>query len=516
MVTATGVSLGRVMKWLAIGAGGLAVTTLAVPIAPEAQQLTELIVRNGLIVNADGRSLSDIRIRGEKIVEIGANLSPTAGAREIDAKGMLLLPGAVDTHTHLNAVPPAQPRPNANTDDYVSGSAAAFAGGVTTVSNFPAIPATEEPDVYADRVISEVHKSAMADVFLHVGMGNDPARFTDVSVFNKLAARGLVSTGEDFLARASFDPNVVGWFKAFRVSGEAGVLSMLHCEDWAIMADAQERMMAQGKGSIHNFAQSAPALAEVVAVQRAVSFAEATGSPIYILHTSSGRALKVAEDAMRRGLPVYVETRPMYLHLTADVYQRPDVGLYLGGPPLRDKWDQDMLWEGIAKGTVHTIGTDHSAYTKAAKLDPTQTIINKRMGLNNLQDYRPMMFSDGVVKGRITVEQFVEVTSTNAAKLFGLYPRKGVIQVGSDADIVVWDANMKKIIKDEDQFSNAKYSTYAGWEVTGFPKTTIRRGEVVYDNGKVLAKPGSGKFIPGAKFSRPTLRPISTFRADSH
>ena len=244
-------------------------------------------------------------------------------------------------------------------------------------------------------------------------------------------------------------------------------------------------------------------------MQRAVAIAEATGSPMYILHVSSGRALKVAEDAMARGLPVYVETRPMYLHLTAAVYQQPDVGLYLGGPPLRDKWDQDMLWEGIAKGTVHTIGTDHTGYTRAAKLDPTQTLANKRLGLANLQEYLPMMFSEGVLTGRITLEQFVAVTSTNAAKLFGFYPRKGTIQVGSDADIVIWDPTITKLIRDEDQLSRAGYSTYAGLEVTGFPRTTIRRGEVVYDDGAVVAESGSGKFIPGAPFRRPVLRPVT-------
>ena len=212
---------------------------------------------------------------------------------------------------------------------------------------------------------------------------------------------------------------------------------------------------------------------------------------------------------MARGLPVYVETRPMYLHLTQEVYQRPDAGLYLGGPPLREKWDQDILWEGIAKGTVHTIGTDHTGYSREAKLDPTQTIVDKRMGFSNLQEYLPMLFSEGVLKERITLEQFVAVTSTNAAKLFGMYPRKGTIEVGSDADIVIWDPTMKKTIRDQDQFSNVNYSTYAGWEVTGFPRTTIRRGEVVYDNGEVIAQPGSGKFIPGAPFQRPHLRPTS-------
>jgi dihydropyrimidinase len=224
---------------------------------------------------------------------------------------------------------------------------------------------------------------------------------------------------------------------------------------------------------------------------------------------SSGRAQKVAEEAMSRGLPVFVETRPMYLHLTQEVYQRPDAGLYLGGPPLREKWDQDVLWEAIAKGTVHTIGTDHTGYSKAAKLDPTQTMLNKRMGLSNLQEYLPMLFSEGVIKGRITLERFVSVTSTNAAKLFGLYPRKGTIQVGSDADIVVWDPAMKNTIRDQDALSNAKFSTYAGWEVTGFPKITMRRGEIVYENGKILTRPGSGKFIPGGRFQRPNLRQSS-------
>jgi dihydropyrimidinase len=474
-----------------------------------AQQPGELIIRNGLIATAAGRTFGDIRIRGEQIAEIGTNLAAGAGAREIDAHGMILMPGAVDTHTHLNAEPPNPPRPNGNTDDYVSGSSAAFAGGATTLSNFLPMLDNEDPDTYAARVKGAIHKTGMADFFIHVNMGNDPAKFTP-ALYSALAAKGFVSTGEDFLARVSFDQNAVAWFKSFRDAGPAGVLSMLHAEDASIMAEAQERLMAEGKGSIHNFSQSAPVVAEVVAVQRAVAIAEATGTPIYILHTSSGRALQVAEDAMRRGLPVFVETRPMYLHLTAEVYQRPDAGLYLGGPPLRDKWDQDRLWEGIARGTVHTIGTDHSGYSKASKLDPTQTLANKRMGLANLQEYLPMIFSEGVVKERITLEQFVAVTATNAAKLFGLYPRKGTIQVGSDADIVIWDPAMRKKIRDEDMFSNAKYSTYAGWDVTGWPKTTIRRGEVVFDAGKILAKPGSGKFIPGAPFERPVLRPLST------
>lgn len=487
---------------------GLTMSGLQGPLV-RAQAPTDLIIRNGLIVNEDGRFAADVRIRGEVIVEIGPKLAVTPGAREIDAAGMLLVPGAIDTHTHLNPEAPNPPRPNANADDYVSGSAAALAGGITTVSNFLPMLPNETVDAYTARITGAIHKSGIADVFIHVNMGNDPTPFTDQALFDRLAAKGFVSTGEDFLARESFDKNSVGWLKAFRASGHAGVVSMLHAEDWSIMAEAQERLIAAKNTSLHNFANSAPIIAEVMAVQRGVAIAEATGAPIYILHTSSGRALKVAEEAMRRGLPVYVETRPMYLHVTAEMYQRPDVGLWIGGPPLRDKWDLEMLWDGIRRGVVHTIGTDHTGYTKEAKLDPTQDITNKRMGINNLQDYRPMLFSEGVVKGRITAEQFVAVSATNAARIFGMYPRKGVIQVGSDADIVIWDPTLTRKLTDAEEFSNARFSSYAGWEVTGFPRTTIRRGEVVYDKGKILGKPGSGKFIPGGKFQRPTLRPLS-------
>ena len=226
---------------------GLTAAGLAMGVPVFAQQQTETIIRNGLIVNESGRMEADVRIRGEKIAEIGRNLAAGSGAREIEAQRMLLLPGAVDTHTHLIAELPKPPQPNANTDDYASGSSAALAGGATTISNFiPMLPG-EEANAYADRVIGQIQKTGIADFFIHVNMGNDPAPFTR-AMFDKLADRGFVSTGEDFLARASFDEHAVGWYKAFKASGQAGVLSMLHCEDYPIMAEAQDTLMAEGKG----------------------------------------------------------------------------------------------------------------------------------------------------------------------------------------------------------------------------------------------------------------------------
>jgi dihydropyrimidinase len=492
---------------------------LAVAVERPGAQEPELIIHNGLIVNEDGRMAADIRIRGEKIVEIGAKLAAIPGAREIDASGTFLLPGIVDTHTHLPLDVSIPPPPKGNQDNIITGGEAALAGGITLLGDFIAIGKGEDPNAYADRNIALIQKNSLADVYIHTSVnpldtpkGAPPDPLTQRKTFDALAARGIVSTGEDMMARESYDKNSLAWMKLFRVSGEAGVVSMIHAEDYSIMADAQERLETLNEGtglSLKNFAQSSPMIAEVLAVQRAVAIAEATGSPIFILHTTSGRALAVIEDAQRRGLLVYCETRPWNLFGTEQGYQKPDGGIYVGGPPLRPKWDQDVLWEDIRKGVIDTIGTDHTAFSKEAKLDTTQTILDKRMGQNTLQDYPPMMFSEGVMKDRITLEQMVAVTSTNAAKIFGMYTRKGTIQVGSDADIVIWDPAKKKVLNDKDQFSKAGYSTYAGKEVTGLPITTIRRGEVVYDHGKILAKPGSGKFIPGGKFQRPYLRPLS-------
>jgi dihydropyrimidinase len=501
-----------------------AVTCLAIALmvqssVTQAQLPAELVIHNGLIVNENGRMAADIRIQGEKIVEIGSALKASPGAKEINAAGMILMPGIIDTHTHLPVDVSIAPPAKGNQDNIITGGRAALAGGITTLGDFIGIKNDEDPNAYADRNIAFIQKNSIADVYIHASVnpvdtpkGSPPDPLTQKKTFDALAARGIVSTGEDFMARESYDKNSLAWITLFRVSGEAGVLSMIHAEDYSIMADAQRRLTTENGGAgltLKNFAKSAPMVAEVLAVQRSVAIAEATGSPVYILHTTSGRAVKVIEDAQRRGLMVYAETRPWNLFGTELGYQKPDGGIYVGGPPLRPKWDQDMLWDGIRKGTIHTIGTDHTAFSKEAKLDPTQTINDKRMGQNTLQDYPPMMFSEGVMKDRITLEQMVAVTSTNAAKLMGLYPRKGVIAVGSDADIVIWDQTKKKILNDKDQLSRAGYSTYAGHEVTGLPITTIRRGEIVYDNGKVLGQPGSGKYIPGDKFQRPTLRPLT-------
>jgi len=280
----------------------------------------------------------------------------------------------------------------------------------------------------------------------------------------------------------------------------------MHCEDLAIVSLSQQRLIAEGRGSLTYFAESRPVVAEAVATERAVAMSEAAGAPIYIVHLSSERALRVAEQGRARGLPVYVETRPIYLHLTEERFTGPDAGLYIGQPPLRTRRDQDALWTGLATGSIHVVGSDHVGYTREQKLDPSQTVATHRAGMSNLQVLRPMLFSEGVRTGRLTLERFVAVTATNPAKLFGLYPRKGTIAVGSDADLVLWDPGQTRTIRDADILSKSGFSIYAGWEVTGWPRRTIRRGEIVYENGRVVGSAGSGRLVTRQRWQRPDFR----------
>ena len=194
-------------------------------------------------------------------------------------------------------------------------------------------------------------------------------------------------------------------------------------------------------------------------------------------------------------MPVFVETRPLYLHLSAERFEEAEAGRYVGQPPLREPGDISALWHGLRQGTVHTVCTDHVAWSLAAKLDPAHTITHLRPGVENLQVMLPMLYSEGVRQGRISVHRLVEVLATNAAKLFGLYPRKGTIAVGSDADLVVFDPTITQRVTGSMLKGNADYSPYEGWEVTGWPVITLRRGEVVYRDGEVLGRPGSGLLL---------------------
>jgi dihydropyrimidinase len=287
-----------------------------------------------------------------------------------------------------------------------------------------------------------------------------------------------------------------------RKAGQLGLLSLLHCEDDALINSIGQHFIDQGKADLKYYAEARPVITEEAATHRCVGFAESTGAPIYVVHISSERALRAVEAGKARGLPVFSEVRQIYLYFTDDVYQRPDVGLFIGRPPMRKQSDVDYMWKAIARGAIDVVDTDHSGYTREEKLAP-QTVLNHRAGMNSLQIYLPMMWSTGVRTKRITTEQFVAVTAANPAQLMGMYPQKGKIAVGSDADIVLWDPNETRTVRDEDELSAAKHTIYAGKTFTGWPKITIRRGDVVWENRQIKATPGSGKVIARQKWQKP-------------
>jgi dihydropyrimidinase len=465
----------------------LSLTLLMACALPVSSQ--DLLIRGGTVVTSEGSFAADVLVRAGTIVGLGQSLVAPDGTRIIDASGKLVLPGGVDPHVHLGG---------SRADDYRTGSMAALAGGITTISNFSFASGGTTLAEAVDREAELIEEQALADVILHPNI-NDPA--TQLAQIPSLLDETGQASIKVFMVTPAFDDQVRGYLSTMDAAREAGILTMVHTEDGPILAKAVDELTAAGKTSLEYFPESRPVLGEVVAMQRAVAMSEQTGAPIYTVHVSSERALRVAQDAQSRGLPVYVETRPIYLHFTRDRFDHPDRGLYVGQPPLREQTDQDALWAGLANGTIHVVGTDHVAYTRETKLDPAQTISRHRAGLNNLQVVRPMLYSEGVVTGRITAERFVEVTATNPAKLFGIYPQKGAIQVGSDADIVIWDATDTHEIRDEDMFSGAGFSVYSGWEVTGWPSMTIRRGEVVFENGLIVAEPGSGMLLTGRRWS---------------
>ncbi len=445
----------------------------------------DLALRGGTLV--DGL-VADVGVLGDRIVQVGGEFE---AEREIDARGKLVLPGCVDAHVHLSSAPGERSGP-AWVDDFASGSAAALAGGVTTVGNMTSGAPGESLHLALARDTAVAQRQAIADVMLHPVIG--PPDSGVLSEIPRLPEIGVTSI-KVFLSNAHFDQHVDGYIEAIRLAGASGLMSMVHCEDAATIALATRWLVERNQTAMRYYPESRPAVAEVVATQRAVAIAELTGSPIYVVHLSSQRALEVCAEARARGLRVYVETRPMYLHLDSTVFEQPDAGKYVGQPPLRPPADVEALWTGVAGGLIDTVCTDHAPWSLAAKLDPAVNIERVRPGVENLQLLMPMLYSEGVRGGRITLGRFVDLVSTNAARLFGLYPRKGTLAVGSDADLVIFDTELERTVTATMLKSNADYSVYEGRRVTGWPIVTIRRGEVVFQDDQVVGQPGTGQVL---------------------
>lgn len=261
---------------------------------------------------------------------------------------------------------------------------------------------------------------------------------------------------------------------------------MLHCENAALLSAAVRRLTAQGRTSLEHYPESRPVLAEVIATQQAMALCEDTRAPVYLVHMSSKRAMDACQQARAAGLPVYLETRPLFIHLSEEKLRGKDHQLYVGQPPLRPRADVDAMFRGLIDGRIDVLATDHAPWTREQKMDPALNISRVRPGASDLQFMLPMFFSEGVGKRKLSLQRFAETTSTKAAKIFGLYPRKGVIQEGADADIAIWDPQHTAPVLAANDHSNSDYSPYEGWSVTGWPVLVLRRGEVVFEKGQFV------------------------------
>jgi dihydropyrimidinase len=449
----------------------------------------DLVVRGGTVVTAGGRGRADVVVRDGRIAAVVGPDGPTSDrtGRDLDATGCFVLPGGIDMHVHLATVPMGPG--DGFVDDVLTGSRAAIAGGITTFGPM-AFPESDGETMLAAtrRDLDVCAREAAVDYLVHPAfvVPDDHTR----SDIEALAAAGhrSVKTATLFLDQRGAD-----LVAAVALAGRLGMLTMIHCEDGALIDYATAALVAGEQGGLEHYPLSRPDVTESVAVERAIAICEITGAPIYLVHLSSARALAAARAARARGLRVFTETRPIYLNLTEQVHALPDAGKFVGMPPVRTAADRDALWQGIADGAVHTVASDHAPWRLAEKIDPALDVASARKGVAELETMLPMLYADGVATGRISLERFVAVTATNPARLFGLYPRKGTIAVGADADLLVLDPSLRRTVDGASGQSNAGYSVYDGRLVAGWPRFVVGRGQVLLDGDGIHADPGRGR-----------------------
>jgi dihydropyrimidinase len=461
-----------------------------------------IAITGGEVVTATDRYRADVLVDGERIAALGDASSWPDIEREIDASGKLVLPGGIDTHTHLES--PSDGFTTRTADDFRTGTIAAAHGGTTTIVDFvKAEPGSGIYDSYQRRV-ERAAASCVVDFAFHpvvpVSAGTDDS----IRQLRRLASEGARSW-KFFMAypgtmMVGDDVLITG----FRAAAEEGVLPMVHAENGHMVADATRRLVEAGRVAEDDHHDAHPHGAEGEAVHRAVAIAEEIGSPLFVVHVSSRLAAEEIAAARSRGLPVFGETCPQYLVRALEDYAGtgfPAAG-YVCSPPIRERANQEHLWQALRTGVLSTIGTDHASFTlhDAADLPPQKPRGRGNFpkipnGVPGIEDRLMVMYESGVVGGRFGPNRFVELTSTAPAKLFGLYPRKGTIAPGSDADIVVWDPAAEHVISARTHHMRADYNLYEGMRVTGRPAVVLARGEVLAGPGAVSMEPGRGSLI---------------------
>jgi len=451
-------------------------------------------IKNGTVVTADLTYKADIQIENGVITSIGPNLS---GGKELDATGCYVMPGGIDPHTHLE-----MPFMGTySTDDFESGTRAALSGGTTMVVDF-ALPSPDQSLLEAIQMWDNKSSRANCDYSFHMAI-----TWWGEQVFNEMEAvvrdKGI-NTFKHFMAyKGALMVDDDEMYSSFQRCAELGALPLVHAENGDVVAQLQAKLMAEGNNGPEAHAYSRPPEVEGEATNRAIMIADMAGVPLYVVHTSCEQAHEAIRRARQKGMRVYGE--PLIQHLTLDEseYAHEDwdhAARRVMSPPFRNKQHQDSLWAGLQAGSLQVVATDHCAFTTEQKRYGVGDFTQIPNGTGGLEDRMPMLWTHGVETGRITMNEFVAVTSSNIAKILNIYPKKGAILKGADADIVVWDPAREKTISAETQQSAIDYNVFEGKHVKGLPRFTLTRGQLAVDDGAMTNQIGHGKYVKREPF----------------
>jgi dihydropyrimidinase len=447
----------------------------------------DLVIRGGLVATTSAPTVADIGINGGRIATVDAGLPP--GTREIDARGLVVTPGGVDVHTHLDL----DLFGTRTADDFESGTAAAACGGVTTICDYAWQKAGDSLAKTLEIWKAKAAGKAHIDYSFHVIVSD--ASDEVLKEFPALVDAGFPSV-KVFTIR-DFGVSDEALLRVMRAARAVGALVNVHCENSDMLDLAQADLVAAGRTDPRHYAGSRPALAETEATRRVIDYAELVDAEVYIVHMSCSGAADAVRTARRRGLRVWGETRPIYLGLTDEAYEKGglEAAKVCGAPPLRTDADLEALWDALRAGDIQTIGSDNTSWTVKQKAEGAADFRKVPYGVPGLETEMRVIYSEGVAKRRIPLQTFVSAFSTTPAQLFGLCPRKGTIAPGSDADLLILDPDATQMIDERMLHSRAGYDPFQGFEVRGVPRLTLSRGEVVARDGKILSRPGRGQLL---------------------
>ena len=457
----------------------------------------DLIIRNGTVATAGDVVRCDVGIRDGKVVALGEDLGKAE--ETIDASGKLVTPGGVDSHCHMDQQPWEG---QATCDDFRSGTTSAACGGTTTVIPFAMPLKGQSLRAVVDDYHRRANGKAVIDYAFHLVVA-DPTPQVLGQVLPALVRDGCTSF-KVYLTYEGLALNDEQVLNVLDFAKREGALVMVHAENDAVVRWLTNKLLAEGRTGIEHHMAVHPHVGDREATHRAISFSELMDVPILITHVSHRDGMEQIRWAQTRGLKIYGETCPQYLFLSAEDivghhHDHPLGGAkYVCTPPPRDKANQQYIWQGLQNGTFQVLSSDHSPYrfTEKTKHGAKTTFANVPNGIPGIELRAPLLLSEGVGKGRITLNQFVALNSTNAAKIYGLYPRKGTIAVGGDADIVIWDTEREWTVTHGLLHDQCDYTPYEGMKIKGWPELTLSRGDVVWNGKEPTAAPGRGRFLP--------------------